>query len=185
MTKKSLVMSEAEKASLLAGEDLGKLGEVRVVTTRRKDGSLRIQQDFSSCPTMTEQHTAFLTDINYLVAKYKPDELTAYILARSAHRREILGHDFSAEPTLQESLNHVHNLKETFKNLNPEIASRFANHFEFYKFMNNPANADKMIELGLMTPKEVQKVVEVSTTQTPAPAGAPVPLTPTTPTTPT
>lgn len=76
----------------------GKLNEVIIVRTTRPDGSIREQQDFEFCPSMAEQHTAHLTDINYLIEKYKPDELAAYLAARTQYRQEIVGHDFSQEP---------------------------------------------------------------------------------------
>lgn len=53
------------------------------IQTRRPNGTLRMQQDFRYCPTMAEQHTAHLTNINYLMERYKPDELAAYLAARN------------------------------------------------------------------------------------------------------
>lgn len=135
-----------------------KFNEVITVTTKRPNGTLRIQQDFQNCPTMAEQHTAHLTDINYLIKKYAPDELAAYLAARSQHRQEILGHDFSAEPTFQEARNITYQLKQAFDNLSDEIKNNFKNHVEFLKFIDNPANAEKMVKLGLLTKKEIQKL---------------------------
>ena len=39
----------------------GKLNEKQIIVTKRKNGSLRIQQDFQFCPTMAEQHTTPLS----------------------------------------------------------------------------------------------------------------------------
>lgn len=106
---------------------------------------------------MAEQHTAHLSDINYLMERYQPDELAAYIAARSQWRQEIIGHDFSLEPNLQEGLNRVNQLKQDFEELDPEIKKHFKNHVEWLKFIDNPANQEKMIKMGLMTKREIEK----------------------------
>jgi len=143
----------------------GKLNEVVIVETRRKDGSLRIQQDFKYCPTMAEQHSARETDINYLIKKYQPDELGAYLAARANYKQEIIGHDFSIEPSLQDASNVTYHLKKLFNNLPEKIKNNFKNHVEFLKFIDNPANQEKMIELGLMTKTEINQHTSPNPTQ--------------------
>lgn len=138
----------------------GKLNEVIVTETKRPNGSVRIQQDFSFCPTMAEQHTAHLSDLNYLIAKYKPDELAAYMAAREQYRREIIGHDFSVEPNLQEAKNITYYMKKNFEALPEEIKQQFKNHVEFLKFIDNPANQEKMIKLGLLKPAEIKELTD-------------------------
>lgn len=140
--------------------DQGELNKVLVRETRRENGSLRIQQDFSFCPTMAEQHTAHLTDLNYLIKKYKPDELASYIAARSQYRQEIIGHDFSTEPDLQEAKNLTYYMKKNFEALPEEIKKNFSNHIEFLKFIDNPANQEKMIKLGLLKPAEIKQLTD-------------------------
>jgi len=144
----------------------GKLNEVITIVTKRKNGTTRIQQDFQFCPTLAEQHTAHLTDINYLIEKHKPDELAAYIAARHQYRTEILGHDFAAEPNLQEARNITYKLQQNFQALPDEVKNNFKNHVEFLKFIDNPANQDKMIKLGLMTKKEIAANLPPTTTPT-------------------
>lgn len=129
-----------------------------IIETRRPDGSIRVQEDYSCCPTLTEQHTAHLSDINYLIQKYRPDELQAYINAKALHRQEILGHDFSLEPSLQAAKNEVLRLKQNFEALPEEIKNSFSNHVEFLKFIDNPANQEKMIKMGLLTLKQIKNV---------------------------
>lgn len=135
-----------------------KLNQVIIRETIRKDGSRRIQQDFQYCPTMAEQHTAHLTNINYLIERYKPDELQAYINARNQYRQEILGHDFSVEPDLQESKNIIYRSKSEFDALPDDVKVHFKNHLEFLKFIDNPVNTEKMIKLGILTPKQIDKI---------------------------
>lgn len=134
------------------------LNVVIIKETKRPNGTIRQQQDFSNCPSLAEQHTAHLSDLNYLINKYKPDELAAYIAARSQHKREILGHDFTKEPDLQEAMNVVLRSKKEFEALPEEIRKNFQNHLEFIKFIDNPANAEKMVKMGLLTPDQIEIV---------------------------
>lgn len=124
----------------------------------RPNGTRRYALDFSACPTRTEQHTAQLTDINYLMEKHKPDEIAAYIAARNRHRQEIVGHDFSAEPDLQSAKNIVLNSKRNFDALPEDIKKNFSSHLEFLKFIDNPDNKEKMIKYGILTQKEINSI---------------------------
>lgn len=139
------------------------LNQVIYKETRRKDGSLRIQQDFSNCPTMAEQHTAHLTNLNYLISKYKPDELAAYMAARSQFRKEIQGHDFASEPNYQEAMNIVYRSRQEFEGLDDDIKRSFKNHVEFLKFIDNPANAEKMLKMGILTKRQIQNLQSTET----------------------
>lgn len=156
------ILNSEETLDMESGEiktvEKSKLNQVIYKETRRKDGSLRIQQDFSNCPTLAEQHTAHLTDINYLIEKYKPDELAAYIAARSQYRQEILGHDFSKDHDLQSAKNIVYRSKQEFEALPDDIKYSFKNHVEFLKFIDNPANAEKMIKLGILKKKQIENL---------------------------
>lgn len=151
----------------------GKLNEVITRWSRRKNNSLRVQQDFEFCPTLAEQHTAHLSDINYLIEKFKPDELQAYIQARTQHRTEILGHDFSREPNLQESKNIIYESKKAYSELPEEITNQFSNHLEFLKFIDNPSNAEKMVKLGLLKPKQIQQITGNEPVKTTEPTRTP------------
>lgn len=157
MTKKS-----TEKLNIDTGEltevSYENLNKVIYKETRRSDGSLRIQQDFTNCPTMAEQHTAHLSDINYLIAKYKPDELSAYLAARSQYRTEVLGHDFSQEPDLQDAKNILYKSKQEFETLPDEVKFQFKSHLEFLKFIDNPDNVQKMLKLGILTVNQIEKI---------------------------
>jgi len=156
MSKKSKEISDAQENDGVIAS--GVLNQVIIKKTLRPNGTLREQQDFSFCPTLAEQHTAHLTDLNYLIAKYKPDELAAYIAARSEARREIIGHDFSQEPSLQEAKNVIYKSKSEFDALPDELRNSFKNHLEFLKFVDNPNNADQLLKLGLITKKQIQTI---------------------------
>lgn len=146
----------------------GKLNQLIEKVTIRPDGSRRIQWDYEFCPSMAEQGTGHLTDINFLMERYKPDELAAYLAARSQVRKEITGHDFSTEPSLQDAKNIIYNSKQAFNNLSDDVKGHFANHLEFLKFIDNPANADKLVKLGLATPRELEAIKIPEQTQIPA-----------------
>lgn len=152
-------MKKQEKIDYSTGEIIEQkfeqLNQVIIKETIRPNGTIRLQQDFSNCPTRAEQHTAHLTDINYLIQRYKPDELAAYIAAKSKSKQEIIGHDFSKEPDLQGAKNIIYKSKQQFEALDPKIRDSFKNHVEFLKFIDNPANAEKMVQLGLLTKKQV------------------------------
>lgn len=157
MKQKTLKNEEAINFS--TGEVILKqLLNVPIVHERFENNRRRISFDYSNCPTMAEQHTAHLTDINYLMEKYAPDELAAYLAARSSHRQEILGHDFSQEPSLQDSMNVVVQSRKAFDELPDDVKMHFKNHVEFLKFIDNPENTEKMIKLGILTKKEIEKI---------------------------
>lgn len=164
-------LSAKQIAELEAGEDMALN---KIITTReiRENGSLRIRHSYENCPTMAEQHSAHLTDLNYLIAKHTPDELAAYIAAKNIRRTEIIGHDFSTEPSLQEAKNIIYKSQQAYAALPKEIRESFKSHLEFLKFIDNPANAEKMVKLGLLTKKQIEevqnmdKLVEPKTTAT-------------------
>lgn len=152
-------MKQKEVINKETGEiTVEQLNVVKKIITRRPNGTLRIQNDFSNCPTMAEQHTAHLTDINYLIEKYKPDELQAYLDAKNQYRQEIIGHDFSQEPSFQEAHNILYRTKKEFSELPQDIQNQFKSPLEFLKFIDNPANAEKMIKLGILTPRQVENI---------------------------
>lgn len=150
----------------------GKLNEIIEKTRIRENGSLEISWDYSNCPTLTEQHTAHLSDLNYLIEKFKPDELSAYLAARSQYRHEILGHDFSIEPNYQEAQNMIYASKKAFLDLPDDIRTHFKNHLEFLKFIDNPDNKEKMIKMGILKEKQIQDITQptpITPTATPTP----------------
>lgn len=160
-------MAKKEKLNEQTGElveTTDQLNIVKIVETLRPNGTLRQQQDFSLCPTMTEQHTAHLSDLNYLMDKYRPDELAAYVAARNQYRQEILGHDFSLEPTLQDAKSQITQLKNAFNMLPEDFKKNFKNHVEFLKYIDNADNQAKLIKSKILTEKQVQTLSSDSIT---------------------
>lgn len=171
MTKQKAFNPEFEKVDQQTGEitPIGKeaLNKVIIKETLRPNGTVRIQQDFSNCPTLTQQGLGHLTDINYLIEKYKPDELQAYINQRNERRREIVGHDFSQEPSMQDAKNIVYRSSQEFENLDEDIKRQFRSHVEFLKFIDNPANAEKMVKMGILKPEQVENLQSLEPVTTP------------------
>lgn len=132
----------------------GELDQVIVHTGKRPDGTTYYELDFTYCTSRTEQHHARETDINYLVAKYKPDELAMYLSARNQHRQPLF-HDFSMEPDRQQALNIRARLNSHFQNLPEEVRNHFGSPLEFLKFIDNPQNAEALIKLGLVKQKDI------------------------------
>lgn len=135
-----------------------KLNKIIETRTRRPNGTLRITHSYENCVSMTEQHSAHLTHIPSLMQKYTPDELTAYIMARNANRTEIVGHDFSIEPNLQEAKNAHYALKKMHSELPDELRKLYPRLVDFLKFIDNPENQEKMIKMGLMTKKQIANI---------------------------
>lgn len=148
----------AKKAQPEIVEEIGKLNEVIIREEKRPDGSLRYALDYSNCPTLTEQHTAHLSDLNYLMEKYKPDELAAYLAARNQYRMEILGHDFAAEPSLQDAKNTLYEIKQIFESLPADVKAQFQSPFQFMKFIDNEKNKETLVRLGLVKADEIPDI---------------------------
>ena len=136
----------------------GKLDELIIKETVRPNGSLRLQFDYTYCTSCTDVSSAHLTDLNYLIEKYRPDELAQYIAARSQYRAEILGHDFSQEPNLQDAKNLIYKSRQEFESLPQDIRNHFKSHLDFLKFMENPQNKEKAIRIGLLSPEQIEKI---------------------------
>lgn len=140
-------------------EDISdKLDVMTYTETRRKDGSLRVQFGFENCVSLTEQHGARDTDINFLMKKYAPDELALYIAARNSHRQMLPDHDYSTELSMQDAMNHVHISRQAFQNLPDDIRRRFGSHVEFLKFIDNPQNEEKMVRMGVLTQEMINTI---------------------------
>lgn len=137
----------------------GHLNQLVMIVEKRADGTVSMAPDFRFCPTLTDQHAAHTTDINYLMEKYQPDELATYMASRNQFRQEILGVDFSEEPQLQDAMNTRLKLQQAFEKLDPDIRNHFRNHVEFLRYLENPQNKEKLIKIGLLKEKQIQELL--------------------------
>lgn len=138
--------------------ETGKLNQKVRRETIRPNGTRRIVFDYQYCTSMTEQHGRWATDINYLMKKFQPDELAAYIAARNTHRMPITGHDFSAEPSYQDAKNHVLEMQKSYENLPEEVKKLFPKLVDFLKFLDSEKNIEKFEKLGLLSKEELEKL---------------------------
>jgi len=134
------------------------LNQVIVNEYMREDGSVAVEYDYQYCPSQTDQTQAHMSDLNYLVAKYKPDELAAYMAARNSYRQEVLGHDFSVEPSHMEAKNIIKNAEDLINRLPAHIRDSFRSPLDFVKFVDNPQNTEILVKSGLANLKEIQKI---------------------------
>ena len=137
----------------------GRFNEVIVIEERRPDGSLRVAYDFEFCPSLTDQTQAHMSDLNYLIAKFKPDELSAYMAARNSYRQEILGHDFSMEPELADAKAMVNAARNVMQMLPAEVLQQFHSPLDFLRYLDNPQNQEALIKAGILTRKDIKPVV--------------------------
>lgn len=165
LNQEEINMETGEITQKVYEDKSGKLGKVIITESKRKDGSVRITEDYSNCPSMTEQHGALT--VQQLVDRYKPDELAAYLAAKEASRQPIFGLDFTQEPDLQAALNTKYHYQKYFNGLAPQIKGMFRTPLEFLKFMDNPANAEKMVEFGIFKKAEVKEILDTAPIKTP------------------
>lgn len=97
-------------------------------------------------PTRTKQSFKNDCDINVVVNHYQRHGIINHVARGSG----VYG-DFSTVEDYQSSLNRVMNAQEMFGALPSKIRSRFANDpAELIGFLENPANLDEAVELGLV-----------------------------------
>lgn len=151
------------------------LNKLIVHEHKRSNGSLRVQLDFSNCVSLTEQHSAQETDVNYLVQKYSVDELANYLALKPRAALPDLndGYDASVELNPQNARNAVYAAKQAFNELPEEVRNQFRHPVEFFKFIDNPLNQEKMIRLGLIKKKDVQALAATQEPAKPDPLPSP------------
>lgn len=132
---------------------------------KRPNGSKRIIQWGRHLPSLTEQHHKEVNDINILMSKYTPDEVAQILIAKGMNKQEILGHDFSLEPNLQEAKNQVYNIKKYFNELPDHIKRNFASAKEFLLFCDDKQNIEQLRQWGLAKKQEPIKHEEKTSSE--------------------
>jgi len=95
-------------------------------------------------PSLTVQSELAATDINNIVEKHTKTGLLP-VMTQSP----VFG-DVSSAPTYQESLNVVIEAQKLFMGLDAKIRKEFDNDpAQFLAFVDDPKNADRLIEMGL------------------------------------
>nr|QXN72775.1 MAG: internal scaffolding protein [Microvirus sp.] len=114
----------------------------------------RVVKEFHK-PSLTKQSMRDECDINFILKKHQKQG-TLDSLRKT--KPEVYG-DFSDSGSYQEALNIVMDAQEQFAGLSANVRKFFDNDPEkFLAFMEDPRNAEKWIELGLATRRQVDAV---------------------------
>jgi phage internal scaffolding protein len=93
---------------------------------------------------LTEQHHKDETDINKIVRKYNKTGLIDHLNQFEAKYADMTGFDYQNAQNLIASANSM------FEGLPSEIRNKFDNDpAKFMTFVDDPANAEQMVEMGL------------------------------------
>ncbi|WNK12933.1 MAG: internal scaffolding protein [Microvirus sp.] len=99
-------------------------------------------------PSMTQQHYAEETDINFIMARFLKTGLLNQIEAGTYE-------DVSQAEGYRESLHILKNADEQFATLPAAVRKKFENSpLNFLEFMHNPDNKNIAEELGLLMPQK-------------------------------
>lgn len=95
----------------------------------------------------TEQHHKDTCDVNKIITKYDKTGLIIHANTMEAQYGDMTGMDY------KEALDKVMEIRNDFNLMPSKIRKRFNNNPEEYlRFMENPANRDEAIKLGLVLP---------------------------------
>lgn len=119
-------------------------------------------------PTITKQAFKEECDINNIVERARNGQ----DISGSLNARVAKYGDFTNIPDFRGALDLVQRAESMFMELEAPLRERFANDpAVMLDFLNNPANRDEAVKLGLLTPKKADSVV--SNPPAGAPAGVP------------
>ena len=97
---------------------------------------------------LTEQNHKDETDINNIVRKYNKTGLIDHLNQFEKQYGDMTGYDY------QEAMNTVAAANTMFEGLPSSIRNKFDNDpAKFINFVDDEANADKLVEMGLAKPK--------------------------------
>lgn len=107
--------------------------------------------------SLTQQHFSEECDIRNIIKKHDRTGLISHVQRGTAEYG-----DYSEVNEYREALDLINNADESFAGLPSAIRKMFNNNAgEFFEFATDPANADKMVDLGLApSPAPVEKAPE-------------------------
>ena len=95
--------------------------------------------------SLTQQHFAKEADIKTIIKKHDRTGIISHVARGVAHYG-----DYSQVNEYREALDMVNSANASFGELPSELRAMFHNDAgEFFEFATNPANEEKMVELGL------------------------------------
>lgn len=106
----------------------------------------RIKTEFHTTgESLTQQHFQEECDIKTIIKKHDRTGIIQHVASGVAQYG-----DYSEVNEYRESLDLINHAQESFNGLPADLRKMFNNNAgEFFEFATNPANADKMVELGL------------------------------------
>lgn len=123
------------------------------VVTIREDGTKRVQY-FCEGPSLTRQEFKDECDLGKIIARFTA---TAEGREQLALAKGYLGgrfEDVSQVPDYRSAFDYVKRADEAFMRLPPNVRTRFDNDpAAFLDFVDNPANLDELVAMGLAEPK--------------------------------
>ena len=131
----------------------------------------------NTLPSRTKQSFKDETDINFIMRKFEKTGMLE-------HRNEHQGNygDYTNFEDYQTSMNSILAAQEAFASVPSRIRKEFDNDpATFLRFVQNPENVDKMIEMGLATRTNLKPGIEGGEAQSPSPAEGFEPSPPTSP----
>ena len=118
-----------------------------------RNGYQRKRSDFNTVgKSSTKQSFKDECDINNILGKFRKTGLLEHVAVHQGDYRDL------SEPTdYQTALNIVLSANAAFESLPSDIRKDFGNNpAAFLEFVDNPDNADKLVEMGLANPPENQ-----------------------------
>lgn len=117
--------------------------------------SKRVQKEFKK-PSRTQQSFKAECDINKIMERFKKSTGAEYLNRYQGYLSGEFG-DFSEVGDYRTALEQVERARGVFMALPAKVRSQLANDpAEFLDFVQNPANSQALIDMGLANPKQVQ-----------------------------
>ena len=99
--------------------------------------------------SMTQQHFKEEVDVRNIIKRYDSTGLIQHV-----QRGQAQYGDFSQTVGFKEALDMVNSAKDSFMELPAELRREFKNDAgEFYTFVSDPNNNEKLVEMGLVAPQ--------------------------------
>lgn len=120
--------------------------EPKKIIELRANGTKRVATE-NTGKTMTQQHLAKETDVNYIVAKFaKTGTVTHVSNAKSNSYRDLVN-----APSYQEALQTIINAETLFMEIPAKIRAKFNNDpQQMITYLADPKNTSEAISLGLV-----------------------------------
>lgn len=127
----------------------------------------RVQLDFKGSPSLTQQSFKDECDINTIMRRYQATGLIDHVRRDIPQFQDVTGYDF------HEAMNLVSEARALFLDLPSSVRERFSNDpGQFLDFVNNPANAEEMVKMGLATRSSLPATPVATTPPIASPAGS-------------